>query len=712
MNRISHLSNILSLHPQAGQDSKIFQEVERQKIQAKKFQVLEDQRRIMKEWISKSDISGQEFGSYFLGEIYQYRKKVMSFIRENKSISSFKEYLYDNRNDARWEVNKILVKVMKEFPFNTKDYDNQFWLQMAVFDCMGIHTASVATKIGVNLFLYAKTIMVLGSEHHRKYSQRAFEGKDFGCFALTEIAHGSNVQGCITTAKYVVDGEYFVLNTPHERGLKFWIGNAAQTANMAVVFANLIVKGTDYGVHCFLVKIRDHDHAPMPGITIADCGDKFGLKSIDNGMLAFRSVRIPREALLDRITKVEKNGDVHSIFENKNKRFAVQLAGLSDGRVKASLAGISSGLTNLMITTRYCAVRRQYGRTKYNEELLLDYPIIQKTLIPVYSKLMISFFSARQIANLWNENYKDVFNPEKKELGEMHALISILKPLITWWMIDSSYASLMVTQQLGLTSEAGLVERIASSNVQTTWEGDNIILLQQTARFVLKGVKKLLSGEENIFPSLSYLRLDDFDEVKIEEPLNFTSLDFNEKILEFRAAKAAFEGALYIQGEIGEGISAYDAWNNSLPFECNNLARFYGELHFHRVGRKAVEDCPNPKNREYLRKLLLIYDLSVIKERPEYLLNFMTQEHIETLDDTLLTLFEEVKYNMVYSFNCLEIDETALNSTIGSEDGNLYERVMSKINADGRNFGRPDFWRDLIQLRKEADLREFKNKQI
>jgi acyl-CoA oxidase len=85
--------------------------------------------------------------------------------------------------------------------------------------------------------------------------------------------------------------------------MKFWIGNAAQTANMAIVFANLIVKGKDYGIHPFIVEIRDsNSHNVLPGITIGDCGDKFGLKGVDNGFLIFRNVRTPRTNLLDRIT--------------------------------------------------------------------------------------------------------------------------------------------------------------------------------------------------------------------------------------------------------------------------------------------------------------------------------------------------------------------------------------------------------------------------
>ncbi len=38
-------------------------------------------------------------------------------------------------------------------------------------------------------------------------------------------------------------------------------------ATHAIVFAKLITRGVDYGVHPFIVQIRSlEDHTPMPGI--------------------------------------------------------------------------------------------------------------------------------------------------------------------------------------------------------------------------------------------------------------------------------------------------------------------------------------------------------------------------------------------------------------------------------------------------------------
>ena len=83
-------------------------------------------------------------------------------------------------------------------------------------------------------------------------------------------------------------------------GMKFWIGNLAKTANYGVCFANLVIGQKNYGIHIFLVPIRNQKGEILPGINLGDCGPKLGINGVDNGWALFRRVKIPYDNLLDK----------------------------------------------------------------------------------------------------------------------------------------------------------------------------------------------------------------------------------------------------------------------------------------------------------------------------------------------------------------------------------------------------------------------------
>lgn len=57
--------------------------------------------------------------------------------------------------------------------------------------------------------------------------------------------------------------------------------------------AQLITQGQNYGMHAFIVPIRDLEtHKQLPGVTIGDIGPKFGYNGVDNGFLRFEYVRL------------------------------------------------------------------------------------------------------------------------------------------------------------------------------------------------------------------------------------------------------------------------------------------------------------------------------------------------------------------------------------------------------------------------------------
>lgn len=91
--------------------------------------------------------------------------------------------------------------------------------------------------------------------------------------------------------------------------MKFWIGGAAKTSNVSVIFAQLYIGEKCYGPHAFIVPIRDREtHLPLPGVILGDCGKKIWKDGVDNGFMLFNNVRIPRDNLLNKFSNVTEDG--------------------------------------------------------------------------------------------------------------------------------------------------------------------------------------------------------------------------------------------------------------------------------------------------------------------------------------------------------------------------------------------------------------------
>uniref|UniRef100_UPI0025895ADA acyl-CoA dehydrogenase family protein n=1 Tax=Arthrobacter sp. TaxID=1667 RepID=UPI0025895ADA len=182
---------------------------------------------------------------------------------------------------------------------------------------------SLQIKAGVQWGLFGSAVLHLGTQEHQdKWLPGIMSLEIPGCFAMTEIGHGSDVASIATTATYDPETREFVVNTPFRAAWKEFIGNAAVDGLAAVVFAQLITRGVNHGVHAFYVELRDPATKEfLPGIGGVDDNIKGGLNGIDNGRLHFSNVRIPRTNLLNRYGDVAADGAYSSPITSPGRRF-------------------------------------------------------------------------------------------------------------------------------------------------------------------------------------------------------------------------------------------------------------------------------------------------------------------------------------------------------------------------------------------------------
>lgn len=80
-------------------------------------------------------------------------------------------------------------------------------------------------------------------------------------------------------------------------------------------------------------------------------------------------------------------------------------------------------------------------------------------------------------------------------MAEMHAVSSAMKPIVTWFATEVIQACRQMLGGHGFSAFSRLGAIYNDADVDATWEGDNNVLLQQAAKYVLDNARKFAKGK-------------------------------------------------------------------------------------------------------------------------------------------------------------------------------------------------------------------------
>jgi acyl-CoA oxidase len=435
------------------------------------------------------------FDSGALGRLLDGRyRELREQIREVQSRPEFEPVVALPTPEYRERVFEWAQALAKEgltAPGFPKEYGGEGdpGANVAGFETLGHSDLSLLVKFGVQFGLWGGAIHQLGTRrHHERYLRATASLELPGCFAMTEAGHGSDVQQLRTTATYDPAADEFVIETPDDDARKEYIGNAAVHGRIAAVFAQLKVDGEDHGVHVLVVPLRDEQGELCEGVRIEDSGEKMGLNGVDNGSIWFDRVRVPREALLNRYADVNERGEYTSPIENPNRRFFTMLGSLVQGRVCISGASLSAGKSALTIATRYGLHRRQFGPPGEEEVPILEYRTHQRRLMPLIARTYALHFAQDELRNRFHA-VMSVQDPPERERRELETLAAAMKATSSWHATETIQTCRECCGGAGYMSVNRFAALKADTDIFTTFEGDNTVLMMLAAKGVLTDYK-------------------------------------------------------------------------------------------------------------------------------------------------------------------------------------------------------------------------------
>jgi len=346
-----------------------------------------------------------------------------------------------------------------------------------------------------------------------------------------------------------------------------------------------------------------------------------GLNGVDNGMFWFDKVKVPKANLLNRFGDIDAQGKYVSAIRNPSKRFFTMLGALITGRVSVGLAGVSASKTALSIAIKYGLKRRQFApKEDMQETLLLDYPSHQQRLFPLLAKTYAYHFALQDLAE------EMVNTPHDGDFRKIETKAAGLKSIATWHTTATIQECREACGGKGYLDENRLSSLKADTDIFTTFEGDNTVLMQLVAKGVLTEFRKSFS-ENNFYAVMKYLS-DRLSQKFIEiSPAyaNNTSVshlldpEFYAHAFKYREEKLTLSVSNRMRKYLGNRISPNDAYMRC-QLHMLELAAAYSERLALTSFQSAISKVEDATTKNTLEKLCQLYALTIIQQEKGFFL--------------------------------------------------------------------------------------------
>jgi len=615
----------------------------------------------------KSDFSYQKLGDILDGKYKETKDRMRKLMRDPffsyQTIRDKDEY----RNHILAQLKALADQGLsayafpKEFGGMDKKGDH-----LAVFEMLGYHDISLTIKFGVQFGLFGGAVHGLGTEvHHRKYIDPLIKTDLLGCFAMTETGHGSNVKGLETTATYDPSSDSIIVNTPHEKAGKEYIGNALHSS-MAAVFSQLIVNGESHGVHAVLVPLRNSDGELLPGVRIEDNGYKMGLNGVDNGRLWFDQVSVPRENLLNKFGEITEAGVYASNIADPNKRFFTMLGALVAGRISVGLSGLNASKVALTIAIKYALKRRQFAPKEGEQEtLLMDYPTHQRRLLPLLAKNYAYYFAMSDL----NDQYA---LSDGTDMRQIETDAAGLKAVATWLTTHTIQQCREACGGKGYLAENRFTDLKADTDIFTTFEGDNTVLMQLCAKGLLTKFKKSINSQG--FRGIMKVLADKISLEAAEYQPEFTknssskhlqSREFIFEAFSYRERKLLMSVSNRLRSYLKKRIDPHKAYLKCQIHMIELATAYVDRLALKSLYRKIKVLEASPE-KEALKKIYNLYGLVTIEENKDFFLenDYMDGGMTKAIRRQVTKLCQEIRQDAEGYVDAFLIPEELLGARI------------------------------------------------
>ena len=374
-----------------------------------------------------------------------------------------------------------------------------------------------------------------------------------------------------------------------------------------------------------------------------------------------------------------------------------------------SMIVLQSGSTlarGVTIATRYCAVRRQFQdrdtpESTLGENQVIDYTMVQYRILPLLAASYALHFTGRNMVDLYNANQKrmnqgqnvrpsadakrspgpEQLNSTSDLLADLHAVSCALKAFASTTAAEGLEVCRRACGGHGYSAFSGIGSWYADYLPTVTWEGDNYMLTQQVARYLLKTARAVLSGKSRNANGIAgvfqnFVRRQDIGAA-------FDVLDNDRDLVDafgWRVAFLTFE-ALKHRDEDKQSWNSLliDFWRLSTAYaQYLAVGNFYDALQDKNTTTSLDADTVSLLHK--LFQLFAFYHLT--SNASEFFASAATTVRQIQLARTkrTLALLQDIRPHAVRLVDAWKFPDWQLDSALGRYDGKVYEDMFHRAS--------------------------------